>query len=315
MASVNPIPCRPILIASLVVAVAVASTRADQQTYDLRPNFEAGRTTRYQIWTLRQTTTTMRVGPEKRTSDTSMQFDGEVTWTVQKVKADGSATCTMTLDWLTVTLTLPDGTVQHNDSRKGSGDTEAFHRLLRAMAGVPLVFNVNADGSVEKVSGTSAIRRNVGDDTTVPEDLDFIETATDLAVLAFAPADAELNDRWNAQFTWTHQMGRIDHTHRYTLSSVEQVAGIPIATVTGTGKLKLKPDMPDLPPDAPDIDVRLVEGSYQAQIMFDLQRHEAVGRNTVESHHIQTSTRLPQLTFKQSTEETIHSQALRIAEQ
>jgi len=257
----------------------------------------------------------MQVGPKKQNVNSSMEFAGEVTWTVDKVRSDGSATCTMTLDWMTVEVTLPDGTVQHNDSRKGSGDSEMFHQVLRAMAGVPLEFEVNADGSVEKVSGTKAIQRRAGDELPVPEDLDFIESATDLATLAYAPEATEINDKWKAHFTWTHEMGEMEHDHQYTLDSVEEIAGIPIATVTAVGKLKLKPDMSDLPPDAPDVDVRLIEGSYEGQVMFDLQRHEAVGRNSIETQHIEVRVHLPQQTFTRTTEETVQSQTLRIAEE
>ena len=36
------------------------------------------------------------------------ELNGEVTWAVNKISSDGSAVCTMTIDWMVVTDTLPD---------------------------------------------------------------------------------------------------------------------------------------------------------------------------------------------------------------
>ena len=146
---------------------------------DLRPHFEEGRTARYKFWTLRRLAQETSFGAKSRSFDTQFQVDGELTWKVRSVNADGTASCVMTIHWMTWDLTMPDGTVKSNDSRKGGGDTEPVHRVLVATAGVPLTFEVSADGTVDSVAGTDAIRTVAGEGVRVPEDLDFIESATD----------------------------------------------------------------------------------------------------------------------------------------
>lgn len=307
--------CLQIAIGVSCLLLGASAARSADDTYDLRPHFVEGRTAQYQTWTQLQRTVTVQVGPEKQSRDELMIFENQVTWTVDKVRSDGSATCSMTYDWMTAELTGPDGKVLRNDSRKGSGDDDRLHKVLRAMNGQTLTFEVNADGSIDKVTGASAIRKAIDDEDMAPEDLDFIESATELAVIAFVPDEAKSGARWKAAFTWSHQLGQMDHDHRYTLSSVEEVAGISIATVTATGKLKLTPELPDLPPGAPKIDIKMRSGSYETQVMFDLQRHETVGRNSIESHVIEVSRRLPQITLTQTIDTTIQSQVLRITEE
>lgn len=283
---------------------------------DLRPHFQTGRTARYQVWTARRRLTTASFNGNTRSTETRMEIQREITWAVQNVNPDGSATCLMTLDWMTASITLPDGSVKQNDSRQPRGDIPEMHKLLRAMAGVPLMLNVSADGMVQSVNGTDAIRMAVGDEVPPPDDLDFMESASDLALIAAAPAEAQMNDSWKAQFTWSHEIGKLHHDATYQLVSIEELAGVPVATVTGEAALRLEPQMPEMPEGVPPPTVTLVEGGVKTQIMFDLLRHEAVGRNTVETHTIQVDLNAGEgRSFSTTNSEEIHSQALRIAEQ
>jgi hypothetical protein len=276
---------------------------------NLRPRYVPGRTIRYAVWTVRQQTISR--GDEQFSNQ--FEVDGEVDWTVERVNADGSAVAVMNMLWLTARITTPDGQVQFNDTRQGSGQTEPVHKLLSAMAGIPLRVELAADGTPTSVSGVDAIRRRAGD-LPVPEDLDFLETATDLATLPYAPAETVAGKTWPASFTWTHDMGAMKHETRYELVNVESIANIPVANVNFTSRLRLEVDRSKLPTGGPQVDVRLLQGQNSGQIMFDLMHHEAVGRNTLQTQTVQVTVTAEGQRFTQTVAETIQSQALRIAE-
>lgn len=304
---------RLIALAVVLVCAAGAVAQDEPAAVDLRPQWREGQRSRYEVWTRRVRDTTMSLAGQSRSAQVTMETTGEVTWVVDRVQPNGGATCTMTLDWLSMSI-ASDGERQVSDSRRGSGDNEMIHDLLRAMAGVPITVEVAPDGSIESVHGTDAIRRRLDVPEMMPQDLDFIESASDLATIPDAPATARVGARWDADYRWTHEMGHLRHDMSYTLAGVEELAGIPIATVTGRGSLSLDVDHSKLPEDAPPIDVKLVDGSVTSQVMFDLQRHEAIGRNTVQETTIDVTVRMPQQTLSQRTHETIQSQVLRIGE-
>lgn len=303
-----------VLLSLLLVASAVAFASVDPAAVDLRPQFEQGRTTRYAAWTQRDQVITMTVNQQTRTVSTRMLVEGEIDWTIQQVRPDGSATATMTMDWMTASVTLPDGSVQHNDSRRPRGDTEGVHQLIRAMSGSPVTVEVAADGSILSVRGTGPMRRKAPEG--FPQDLDFIESASDLATIPHAPAPGSvaIGGSWDASFRWSHEMGHLLQNVRYTLAGLEEIEGVPLANVALSSRARLEVDRSKMPKDGPPVDVRLTEGGVTGQIMFDLSRGEAVGRNSVDRRVIDISVRLPQATIKRRIEETIQSQTLRIAE-
>ena len=291
------------------------------QTIDLRPRFVEGQTARYRVWTLRQRSFTMSINEQNLVRNDQAVFEGELTWQVEQVEDDGSAMCVMNLDWLTARITAPDGTERSNDSRQASGDIEKLHQLMLAMVGEPIRVAVAADGSVTGVSGVEAIRQQVPEGMSPPEDLDFMETASDLATIPFAPAELALGDSFSAQFNWNHDVvmskvtAMIRHDGTYTLGSVEDVAGIPVATVEGAASLALDVDLSELPADGSPVEVRLLSGESTSQMMFDLWRHEVVGRNVVQKTQIEAVTTSDRGTISRTIDEMVQSQALRIAEQ
>jgi uncharacterized protein DUF6263 len=314
---------RPLMFMMLAVtslAIAPLAPAQEAQTYNLRPQWTPGQTARYEVWTSRTQHATISLAGEKRTTDLQMTSEGEVTWTVDRVKADGSATCTMTLDWLALDYTPDGGKTLKNDSRKGSGDIEPFHALLKAMTGVPLKVSVAADGSVTKVDGFNAITSRIKSELKdmVPTELDFMETASDLATLIAVPDATGVGKKWDADVKWTWSdrpfEGFMHHDMTFTLASVEDLAGLPVAVVDGKSKLRLELDRSKLPEGMPPADAKLVKGTLQTQIMFDLTRHEAVGRNTIQNTTIDFSIRMPNTTISRRLEETLQGQALRIEE-
>lgn len=317
---------RFILITAVGVLITLASSRhaaaqeaytppaIDLQAVQLRPQPAPGRTTRYWVWTQRDQTMTMSAAGNRRTLSNRMEVEGECVWRIVSVQGDGGFTATMTMDWMTVVLTMPDGSVQRNDSRRGRGETQSLHTLLQAMCGVAVTCDVAADGTIRSVRGTDAIRRKAGE-VPAPDDLDYVESATDLATLAGAPASLAAGRGWATAFAWSHDLGTMRYDMRYTLAGVEEIEGIPVANVTGQARMKLDVDRSKIPKGGPAIDIRLQKSSFETQVMFDLVRHEAVGRHTTDSRTIATTIRLPNAAVSQTTDEVIRSQVLRIGEE
>ena len=292
----------------------------DAETYDLRPKWIQGQTARYEVWSSRVQHATVSFASQSRTTNLTMVSQGEIVWTVDKVKADGSAQCTMTLDWLTLDYTPDEGKTLKNDSRKSTGDIEPFHALLKAMTGVPIKVSVASDGTITKIQGIKAISSKIKSELKemIPEELDFIETATDLATLVAAPRSTQVGKNWKTKLKWTWSdtpfKGYMHHDMVFTLSGVEDVAGLPVAVIDGRSKLKLELDRSDIPEGMPPYDVKLIKGELTSQVMFDLTRGEAIGRNTIQTTTINITIRTPNTTITRRVEQTLQTQALRIEE-
>lgn len=305
----------------LVAAVALGDTDVQAPEQDvalrLRPRWVEGRRTRYEGWTQRRQSMSMSFNGQNRTAETLIEVRNEMTWTVDRVKSDGSASCTVVIDWMTFSFTGADGQTQAVDSRRASGEPEMIHRLAKAIARLPVKIEMAADGSVISANGAEAIKRRMNGEGSVPDDRDFMETAHELAAIAGAPAEPQVGSKWDAAFAWRHEMGTLHQAMRYTVSSEEDVAGIPIATVTGRASLKLELDPSKLPPTGgPKLDVKLQNGSVETQIMYDIQRGEAVGRNTLQQTTIDVRIRFPNyMTMVRTINETLQSQTLRLSEE
>lgn len=307
-------------LAAFIAFTFVAGADAREAAVDgvnLRPRPRAGQLTRYEVWSLRDQSSQVSFNGRDQTIATRFEVKGVVTWKVDRVGSDGSSTCSLNTEWLAITLTGPDGGVQNADSRKAAGDNEQMQRLLKAMAGVVVKIEVAPDGSIRSASGVDAIRKRAGQGVNVPDENDFIESASDTATIPFAPVSAADGASWDAAYSWNHEMGRLLHSTKYTLVGVEKIAGIPVATVNAAGKLRLETDPSKLPqgPGAPRVDVKLLSGTWTSQILFDLLRHEAVGRNTTQTTRIEVKARVENQTITRVVDETIQSQALRIEEE
>ena len=287
----------------------------EQKIYDLRPNFKQGQTARYSTWTLHEISEAMSFGPRTRSTKTRLEIEAELIWLVKQVNEDGSAECDLTIEWMTVLAQRGDGPAKMNDSRQATGEIEPYHKLITAIAGKPMTFAVTADGSIESISGTDEMRQAMGEDATDPKDLDLIESATDMALLPAAPEKLEPGGQWNTQFQWLHRTGKLNHDVTFTLDKVSTIEGIAIATVTAEATLDLEPDFSNLPDEAPRPQVELTEGSVKSQVMFDLSRGDAVGRNTVQTQTIEVNQDIGDMTLNVVTRERVQGQVLRIAEQ
>jgi hypothetical protein len=309
---------RPLTVSLLILpilAIAFPPTPAAAQdaaaTFDLRPRFKEGRTTKYDVWTRRQQTNVVSVAGQSQTAQMQMEVTGQVTWRVDRVNADGSAVCTMATDWMAVSMTAEGQTVKA-DSR-GGGDNERLQTLVEALANNPVTYEISADGLVQSVSGIDAIQQAAGD-IEAPDEDDFTESAYDLATLPGALAELSPGGGWTQTIKLTHEMGAFEAPVQYRLETVERIAGIPVANISAQAPLTFTPELPELPEGA-TADARLIEGSLTSQVMFDLSRHEAVGRNTIQKQTLRVQLQLGARTISREVTEVIHGQVLRAAEQ
>lgn len=317
--------------AALFIALSVTATRAQDadaktapavpESLNLQPKFVEGRVSRFELWSSRTRDATLTVQGNSRELPTStFQTEGEVTWKIERVNADGSALCTMTLDWMKATMRAGENEVTA-DTRQLTGENARLEGLLSAIAGTPLSVTVKPDGTVEKVEGVNAIKQRAGEEISAPDELDFVETATELAVIAAARADMRISDDWSTQHNWNHSLelgpvqAKMRHDMTYRVASLELIAGIPVVTVEGKADLRLNVDRASIPADGPNVDVQLKEGSFATQIMFDLSRREAVGRNVSQRTVVESTLSQDGRSISQTISESVQSQVLRIAEE
>ncbi|MEO0588840.1 MAG: hypothetical protein AAF078_14525 [Planctomycetota bacterium] len=304
------------VVAVVAGAGGASGQSAESAGVELRPAWKVGQRALYEFWTQRERQIDMQFDGRSRTVSTTLASKGQTEWVVTEVGDDGSAKGTMTLQWIVITLTQPDGSTMKVDSRRPGGDIPAYKQLLDAVAGAPLVIEVDADGSVASVEGMNKMTAKYGGDEFPLEERDFIETATDLASLTGVPAMVAPGQRWSTTHDWSHELGTMRHDLDWTLSEVEDVEGIGLAVVDVTGDLTLELGDDAIPADAPPTQVRLVSGSIEGQVLFDTVRREAVGRNTVQNDVIRSTVRLPQNrgTLVRTTTQRVQSQSLRIEE-
>jgi hypothetical protein len=296
--------------------LAGAAWAQSEEGVELRPSWAVGQSSTYEFWTLRERTIVVSFGGRQREAATTLASEGHTRWRVKAVDDDGSATAEMTLQWIAITATGPDGKAMTVDSRKPGGDIPAYKKLIDALVGVPLTVAVEPDGTIESIQGLQAMQRKWGADAFPLEEIDFIETATDTAVLPGVPPSVRPGGAWATRHAWSHELGTMHHALDWTLDEVESVEAIGLATVNVEGRLRLEVDPDNLPDGAPPTDFKLTKGTFEGQVLFDLQRHEAVGRNGVQHDVIVATTRLPdgRGTLTRTTTQRVQSQVLRVEE-
>ncbi len=130
--------------ASLLLVLVSPATlmAADTEPFNLQPLFTVDRSARYSVWTRRESVVEMDFGGRSRQFKRDTTVEGEITWTVKKVNADGSAQCVMVIDWLSATVINPDGRTVVADSRKSSSDSPPLHEAVRALSNTPITFDL-----------------------------------------------------------------------------------------------------------------------------------------------------------------------------
>lgn len=314
-----------LILALFVGAPAVAQ---DAGPTDLRPRWAKEQSATYAFWGKTQKDETAQILGQQQSETTTFLSEGEVTWRVDGVNEDGSAVCTMQLTKIKFTIKAGENEPITFDSENLNGKRPAFDSLMSAMTQTPLKITVAADGSIDKVEGIDELVTAAGDEAVeadlVPEELDFKETASELATLISAPAEATPGQTWNATNTWNHEdvfpnadtKAKWDTT--FTFDSVGDIAGIPIATIKSRSDVDIEVDLSELPEGGPDIDIQISDTAASGMILFDLSRHETVARNDTMTYTAAITVapprpELPAITVK--IVETNQAQLLRISEE
>ena len=315
--------------AALLVALPVFA-KPDAKPTNLRPQWEQGQSVRYAFWSKTLKTESATLAGQTQDEKTTYLTEGETTWKVDSTNPDGTLSCTMTLDKIKFTITSDKNKDKPTivDSENPDPEQGVFKDLVAAMTQVPIKVTVKADGSIESVSGVDALRQAAGqavqDADIVPEELDFMESASELATLIAAPASATPGQTWNSKNKWnqnsvipgTDTLGEWDTT--FTYDSVADIAGVPIATIKSKSEIEMKVDLSKLPEQSPDIDVQVQDATAKGEILFDLSRNETVARNDSMSYTATITVtpptdRIPPI--KINVTESSQSQLLRIAEE
>lgn len=321
----------PVLLLSILLLIVSAPALAQEQdahATSLRPQWAVGQSATYDFWGKTQKDETAQVLGQLQSETTQFISEGRVSWTVDAINDDGTATCTMQLKTIKFTIVAGKNELKSFDSENPSGEAPAFDNLMAAMTQSPLTVTVNRDGSIAKVQGIDELAAAAGDEAAeagiIPEELDFMETASDLATLISAPASATPGQAWNTINTWNHEdvfpnaetKAKWDTT--YTFDSVGVIAGVPIATIKTQSDVDIEIDLSKLPEGAPDIDIQISDTTASGEILFDLSRREAVARNDKMSYTAAITVApprpdMPSITVK--IVETSQSQLLRVSEE
>ncbi|MEM9348074.1 MAG: DUF6263 family protein [Planctomycetota bacterium] len=319
-----------LLTLALFVAsfVAMPTLAQDDKPTNLRPGWSAGQTATYEFWGKTQKDETAQILGQQQSETTTFLSEGKVTWRVDEVNDDGTATCTMQLTTIKFTVKVGEAEPVVFDSDNLTGERPAFDNLMSAMVQTPLKIAVNADGTIGSVEGIDELATAAGAEAAeadiIPEELDFRETASELATLISAPAEATPGQTWNATNTWNHEdvfpqaetKAKWDTT--FTFDSVGVIAGVPIATIKTESDVDIEVDLSKLPEGGPDIDIQISDTSASGEILFDLSRQETVARNETMTYTAAITVapprpELPAITV--NIKETNQSQLLRVSEE
>lgn len=316
------------LLLILALLIALPGIAQDAETTNLRPQWKVGQSATYDFWGKTTKQETAQIFGQEQSETTTFLSEGQMTWKVDAINDDGSAICTMELKRIVFTVTAGKNEPIKMDSENLSGDRPAFDNLMTAMTQTPLKVTVAADGTISKVDGIDQLTNAAGNEAQeadiVPEELDFKETASELATLIAAPASATPGQTWNATNTWNHEdvfpqadtKAKWDTT--FTLDQVGVIAGVPIATIKTESEVDIEVDLSNLPEGGPDIDIQISDTSASGEVLFDLSRSETVARNDTMSYTAAITVasprpELPAITVK--IVETSQSQVLRVNEE
>jgi hypothetical protein len=221
----------------------------------------------------------------------------------------------MSLDKVWMKVTDPSGNAIEEDGRSTNEATASLRTWINAITGSPLTVTVASDGSISRVEGYRAIQTKAGEAGDNLDERYFREVAMDLAVLVGGPADTRIGKSWKVDHDASHRMGDIHFETTYTPTAVEHIAGIGIVMIDRSSKMRFIPDLSDLPPDAPKLNVRTVEAAQTGQILFDTSRHEIVGGHGEQTLVLEISFSVNGRNITRTSREVTSYQILRISEQ
>lgn len=302
---------RSMMFVAVLALAGLAHAQDESAGTDLRPIWEKGQESRYRVVTERLTAAQVLGVSKPRAS--KFKVLAEITWQVADADANGGGTCKMTVDKMEMLITDYTGK-QVKIASHGSvpEKLQSAQDLIQAMLDKQLTVEVANDGTVTSVSGWKAIKNAAGDAGDKMKESDFIETATELALVVGGAADVSDGSSWNRRFDWTHEMGDLAIDTTYRFEGVEAIADVPVAMINSESKIDIEVDRSKL--KSPDVQVRVTAGQETAQIMYDLSRGEVVGRNVDRTLGLEMKLTVQGRQFTQVIKQRMVSSALRIAE-
>lgn len=279
---------------------------------DLRPVWETGRISRYQLSTIVNYTMHTASSPEPRTS--AIQVTTESTWTVLEANPDGGGSCELMINKAELKLTGADGAVTTANDVEGEEGAEPYHQFAAGLVGTPITVEISPEGRVQSVAGWEPIRDNSGPLGAQLIDLDFREIAYKLAPLAGGTVEVAPGAQWNEQFEFDDILGRIDQDSQYEFIGVEEMAGIPIAMINRKSSLSIIPDEQEDVPEGMDMSMDVLEATQTSQIMVDMSRHEVVGMNIDKVIESRVTMQFGERQYISTTRREANIQCIRIAE-
>lgn len=298
-----------VVLVSVGAVPAQEATDAEEKSWDLRPVWQEGQTSRYRVVTERTSST--QAGGQERSN--SMRVEAEMNWKVTRPNPDGGGQVEMSVERISLKVTGPEGQTLETTDRGGDEQLEDYHEFLQAIVGPRMIVQVAADGTIASVSGWESVKDNGGRGGEQLTENDFQETAYELAPLAGGVADLLPGANWQQQFQWRHEIGPMDYDNRYELAGVEHLAGIPIGIINRTSRINVTPELPDT--GGASVDVRVSHAEENAQILFDFSRQEVVGQNIDRLLSIDITVSFEGRSITRTTTETVNTQVLRIGEE
>lgn len=285
---------------------------AGDQAVDLRPIWKAGQTSRYQISQTELTAAQMQGLGEPQRSTT--QVEAVVAWEVVAAEPSGGGTARLTIESISFEVTGEDGQTRKITAQASDEEFQSMRQYIAALSGSAVTVAIGSDGQISSVEGHEAIREKAGE---AGENLDegfFRDLARDLAVLTGGQASVQRGMKWQHTHTSDHPIGELRQSYIDELLGVEVLAGVPVAAIRRRGELALEPDLSERPADAPPLNIRTTEATYDAQLFFDLSRHELIGSHAQQTLALEVTITTPAREFVQSIREVTSTQVLRISE-
>ncbi|MEX2671827.1 MAG: DUF6263 family protein [Phycisphaeraceae bacterium] len=305
-----------LLIATFALALQLGGgAAAAQDTLDLRPIWKEGQSARYRMTTTQTTLAEMQGIPDAQPQQTTTLFEGELTWRVTRADENGGGEAEMTIDDLRMTITGPDGEQRSASPQSADEMMEPVQQMLTALVGRPISYVITADGNVDSVQGYDAIQRQAGEMGASMDERYFRNLGLDTLALVGGSQNMNVGSSWQSQQSSSHQFGEITADVTYTLAGVEEPAGVPTVMIERTASLDLSPELPDLPPDGPEVAFQQLAGEANGFLMFDRSRNEVVGVFEKQVLSAEVSFITPDRRMTQTMTETTDTEVLRIAEE
>jgi hypothetical protein len=272
----------------LVPALVLFAAAADAQTVTLRYRWTKGEARTYRIIT--QTDTAITGMPGSGPMSGSQTMTQVLRFAAEDVSADGVATVRQTFQSIRMESSGPMGKLVVDSATPDTGQNPAaqgMRRVLAALAGESVVFDMTADGTVRRVEGVSRLADKLAgvmasDPAAGQAGQVFKSALTDEALKntleqtfpRIAVRPLKVGDTWTGDILLSNPMiGRITGRSIFTVKTANIVEDQPPAAVISVGLILKQEVVP--PPSGPAAMVMtLGDAKGAGEIMFNTARNQ-----------------------------------------